>query len=201
MPPPAPGAATAQSRARWRIVQRESGVSSKEHAASQHPGRPISRVLSWAVIYLGRRLPAASSGLPGARTGRAAPRLFPVGSQTRWERSRPCLALLPVGVAWPPVSPRAPVVSYTTFSPSPGRPGLPRLSAFLWPFSVGSPRPGCYPAPCPVEPGLSSPRACAGRDRLADLGANSMITRHRWVSRSGREGGTMTCPTPVPGLL
>jgi len=29
--------------------------------------------------------------------------------------------------------------------------------------------PGCYPAPCPVEPGLSSPRACAKRDRLADL--------------------------------
>jgi len=37
------------------------------------PGRPISRVLSWAVISLGRRLPAASCGLPGARTGRAAP--------------------------------------------------------------------------------------------------------------------------------
>jgi len=31
------------------------------------------------------------------------------------------LALLPVGVAWPPGSPRTPVVSYTTFSPLPGR--------------------------------------------------------------------------------
>jgi len=30
------------------------------------------------------------------------------------------LALLLVGVAWPPVSPRTPVVSYTTFSPLPG---------------------------------------------------------------------------------
>jgi len=39
-----------------------------------------------AVIYLGRRLPAASSGLPGARTGRAAP----------WGRSElhPCSPLL-----------------------------------------------------------------------------------------------------------
>jgi hypothetical protein len=30
---------------------------------------------------------------------------------------RPCLALLPMGDTWPLVSPRAPVVSYTTFSP------------------------------------------------------------------------------------
>jgi len=29
------------------------------------------------------------------------------------------LALLLVGVTWPSVSPRMPVVSYTTFSPSP----------------------------------------------------------------------------------
>ncbi len=58
----------------WRVVQRESGVLFREHAASLHPSRPISRVLSWAIIYLGRRLPAASSDLPGTRTGRAAPR-------------------------------------------------------------------------------------------------------------------------------
>ena len=30
-----------------------------------------------------------------------------------------CLALLPVGVAWPALSPAPPVVSYTTFSPLP----------------------------------------------------------------------------------
>jgi len=70
------------------------------------PSRPISRVLSRTVIYLGRRLPVASCGLPETRMGRAVPRL--------------CLALLPVGVTWPPVSPRTPVVSYTTFSPLPG---------------------------------------------------------------------------------
>ncbi len=53
------------------------------------PGRPISRVLSWAVISLGRRLPAASSGPPGARTGRAAPCRG---------RDRPCPHVAP---AWP----------------------------------------------------------------------------------------------------
>jgi hypothetical protein len=37
------------------------------------PSQSISRVLSRAIICLGRRLPAASCGLPGARTGRAAP--------------------------------------------------------------------------------------------------------------------------------
>ena len=33
--------------------------------------------------------------------------------------SCPCLALLPAGVTWPPALLRTPVVSYTTFSPSP----------------------------------------------------------------------------------
>ncbi len=129
---------------------------------SLSPGRPISRVLSGAVIYLERRLPAASSGLPGARTGRAAP-------------ARSCLALLPVGVAWPPVSPRAPVVSYTTFSPSPARSPGPAVCFSVALFRRVTP-PGRYPAPCPVEPGLSSPRV-AGRDRLADLGTVVIITR------------------------
>ena len=48
------------------------------------PNRPISRILSWAVIYLGPALPPASCGLPG--TWRAA-------------CGRPCLALLPAEVS------------------------------------------------------------------------------------------------------
>jgi hypothetical protein len=50
--------------------------------------------------------------------------------------------------------------------------------------------PGHYPAPCPVEPGLSSPcerfdrLTVPGRDRLAGLGAAPMITRCAWVSRA-----------------
>ena len=49
-----------------------------------------------------------------------------------------CLALLPMGVACPPVLLRVPVVSYTTISP------LPVLSGgmFLWPDPAGFPAPG-----------------------------------------------------------
>ena len=122
-----------------------------------HPGRPISRVLSRAVIYLGRRLPAASSGLPGAQTGRAAP----------WGvRVQLNCTLTPLAPAWP-----------CSRWGLPGRPGHPRRRwsltppfhhhrsdrvapavCFCGPFRRVTP-PGCYPAPCPVEPGLSSPRA------------------------------------------
>ena len=107
------------------------------------------------IICLGRRLPAASCSLPGTQTRRAASRPP--------RRARSCLALLPVGVAWPPVSPRAPVVSYTTFSPSPRRPELhAALALTAVYFSVALFRqvtlPGRYPAPRPLEPGLSSPR-------------------------------------------
>jgi len=42
-------------------------------------------------------------------------------------RLRPCLALLPAGVTWPPALRQAPVVSYTTFSPSPPPPCLPQI--------------------------------------------------------------------------
>jgi hypothetical protein len=52
-------------------------------------------------------------------------------------------------------SPGAPVGSYPTFSPSPGGPPG---SLFLWPYPRVTP-PGCYPASCPEESGLSSARA------------------------------------------
>ena len=42
-------------------------------------------------------------------------------------RFRPCLALLPAGVTWPHALLRAPVVSYTTFSPSQPLPYLPQI--------------------------------------------------------------------------
>ncbi len=64
----------------------------------------------WEVIYLGRRSPCASRSLPGTQVRRAA--------------SCPCLALLLVGVAWPPALLPAPVVSYTTISPLPDKPAV-----------------------------------------------------------------------------
>ncbi len=92
------------------------------------PGSVAGGHLSGTTVT--RRLTQPTRG--SNETGRLAPP----------KRTCPCLALLPVGVAWPPASPRTPVVSYTTFSPSPGQPRLPRLSTFLWPFSVGLPRLG-----------------------------------------------------------
>lgn len=91
------------------------------------PGQPISRVLSrakcpWAVIYLGRTLPPASCSLPGTQTARAAP--------------CSCLTLLPMGFAWPRLSPDTPVRSYRTVSPSPPKRQYPSLLH----FSVGFPR-------------------------------------------------------------
>ncbi len=63
----------------------------------------------------------------------------------------PCLALLPMGVTWPCALLHAPVVSYTTFSPSLDLSSSP----FLWSFPRVAPS-GCYPASCSVERGLSS---------------------------------------------
>jgi len=161
------------------------------------PGRPISRVLSWAVISLGRRLPAASSGPPGARTGRAAPcRGNPCGCPyvaPAWPCSRWGLPGRPghPGRRWsltPPFHPYRvgrgvdrylvygrigrmltiltlhplPIYQFTRLPPP--NPAV----CFCGPIRRVTP-PGRYPAPCPVEPGLSSPRACAERDRLADL--------------------------------
>ena len=120
------------------------------------PEGPSSRLANaCAIIHLGPASPPGSSSLPGARTERAAP--------------RPCLALLRMGVAWPAPLLAPPVVSYTTVSPWPRtriRGGL-----FLWPCPRVSP-PGCYPAPCPVERGLSSDCPSlslrTARDRPAD---------------------------------
>ena len=59
--------------------------------------RPISRVLSWATIHLGRTSPCASSDLPGSpcgpqeRTRRSA--RFPIWSCSRW--GLPCRRMLP----------------------------------------------------------------------------------------------------------
>ncbi len=146
-----------------------------------------------AVISLGRRLPAASSGPPGARTERATP----CGSGVAPTPRRPCLALLPVGVAWPPGSPRTPVVSYTTFSPLPDR-QIGRLASGVWgnrqgmppplptdqfaslppptrrsvsvALSVGLPRLGVTQHRALRSPDFPHPAPCAERDRLADLG-------------------------------
>jgi len=77
--------------------------------------------------------------------------------------SSPCVALLPVGFAEPPGSPRVLVRPYRTVSPLPvrGRSGdrsRHRRFALCGTFLRVAPT-GCYPAPCPVESGRSSDRS------------------------------------------
>ena len=127
-------------------------------------GWSISRILSNGLRHLGNHL---SGRCVTAPLGAAYPGLTqPTGGKGAYggeqppivhRRNRPCLALLPAGVTWPRTLLRAPVVSYTTFSPS-----LPKAAVcFCGPFPVGSclsaifpstndglPHPGCYPTPC-----------------------------------------------------
>ena len=146
-------------------------------------GWSISRILSSGLLRLcshlsGRRvtapLGAAYPGLANPTRGKGT-----YGDEQPpivHRRNRPCLALLPAGVTWPHALLRAPVVSYTTFSPSPS-PRRMEGCLFLWPLSgrlrlsacshqrvMGLPRPGCYPTPCSMECGLSSIPSTQDRD-------------------------------------
>ncbi len=147
------------------------------------PSQPISRVLfpspltplRVAIIYLGWWLPTISSSLPGTQTGRVIPRPRSTSDVDRGTRPH-CLALLRVGVTWPPVSPRTPVVSYTTFSPSPRRLILSTCRRrvrhgcllFCGPFPSGLPDLG-LPSTAPYG-ARTFLVPYPGRDRLADLG-------------------------------
>ena len=80
-------------------------------------GWSISRILSSGLLRLCSHL---SGQRIAALLGVAYPGLFG-GEQPPIVRRRfhPCLTLLPTGVAWPSALLQMPVVSYTTFSPSP----------------------------------------------------------------------------------
>ena len=131
--------------------------------------------MSATVIYLAGRLPGRSSSLPGSRNG----------------PDQPCSLIWPCsrwGLPSQPVT-RLLVGSYPTFSPLPRqgsgmsgermnskslssltayRSSLPRRYTFCCTFPVLRRRSpadsdgGRYPPPCPVEPGLSSPRSTPG---------------------------------------
>ena len=83
-------------------------------------GRSISRILSSGSLRLCSHL---SGQLVTALLGAAYPGLIgDEQSPVVRRRLRPCLALLPAGVTWPSALLQMPVVSYTTFSPSPRTP-------------------------------------------------------------------------------
>jgi len=99
--------------------------------------RPISRVLSRAVIYLGPTLPWASSDLTREKDG--PPCASPTWSCSGWGLPSRTVAC-------------ALVRSYRTVSSLPAIDGrFDFCGTFLGVASTG-----CYPAPCPVELGLSS---------------------------------------------
>ncbi len=129
------------------------------------PGSVPAPVTRWrvATIHLGRTLPHASSGLPGSSGGQPS--------------DASCLTLLRVGFTEPPPSPEVLVVSYTTVSPLPRRRRLSTAPPWRSVLCGTVPRVtpgGCYPPPCPAEPGRSSASPC-----LQDLDAAARLARPR----------------------
>jgi hypothetical protein len=104
---------------------------------SEKGSRPVSRVLSRAVIHLGRPSPDASSDLPGSSCGRT--QRFPIRSCSRW--GLPCRSVLP----------RARCALTAPFHPYRTNPAV----CFLlhWPWARA---PQALPGTLPMEPGLSS---------------------------------------------
>lgn len=102
---------------------------------------PISRVLSWTVIHLGSASPQTSSNLPESSAGHAIGFLFGLAPGGVYHRR----GLLPATRC----ALTAPFHPYR-------RPKALRRYTFCCTFRRLAP-PRRYLAPCPVEPGLSSP--------------------------------------------
>ena len=129
---------------------------------------PISRVLSWTVIHLGPASPQVSSNLPESSAGHAIGLLFGLAPGGVFHRRE----LLPVTRC----ALTAPFQPYR-------RPKALRRYTFCCTFHRLAP-PRRYLAPCPVEPGLSSPsglaatvwRAQARRYRRSGACASKTVT-------------------------
>ena len=124
--------------------------------------RPISRVLSWIIIHLGDASPHPSSNLPesvcGPQTATSA--RFPIWSCSGW--GLPCHNCYQLRGALLPHH-------FTLTGPE----GLGRY-LFCGTFRRISP-PRRYLAPCPVEPGLSSP-ACAAAIIWSTLASKVLLS-------------------------
>lgn len=154
--------------------------------------RPVSRVLSKAVIHLRRTSPHACSDLPGSGAGHAS---SPIGDALLY------LVLLRVGFTLPPVSPparcalTAPFHPYlATYCASRSRANT-RRSVFCGTFRGLTP-PRRYLAPCPSEPGLSS-APCGGGDCPVDSRRTQCDTRASCFKHTSRHT-TLAEPPPAP---
>jgi len=150
---------------------RENG--NKDRQAGDKPNSVPPR--GWRPFIWAHSLPSGSSGQPGTRLARAAPRV-------------PYLALLPVGFAVPRVSPRRAVRSYRTVSPLP-EPSIAlateghRRSVLCGTFPGLAPG-GRYPPPCPAEFGLSS------RPGVGRAAASPACRTYSIIRGSGNVSGT-----------
>ena len=102
--------------------------------------RPVSRVMSWIIIYLGLLLPTASSDLPESKPGKLIT-FF--------------LVLLRMGFTCAPVVTNRAVVSYTALPPL--LLWQAKTAVYFCCTGLGVTSTGRYPASCPMKPGLSSP--------------------------------------------
>ena len=127
--------------------------------------KPISRVLYLTIIYLGLLFPIGSSDTPEGGTGR--PCILPKQSASLPIRSCSKWGLHSRKVAIALVS------SYLAFPPLPNQIAL-SLAVYLCCTFLKVAFTGSYPAPCPVELGLSSPELC--QQRLSGLLARLIIS-------------------------
>ncbi len=134
----------------------------------QKGSRPISRVLSRAIIPLGPASPRTSSGLPG---GAHRPALRPLTAELCWALP-PYLALLQVGFAVPSLLPRPRCALTAPFHPCRPVTGLGGLLSVA--LSVGSRPPGVTWHPVCRSPDFPPPRTQHARssDCLADSRAS-----------------------------
>ena len=124
------------------------------------------------IISLGRPLPERLNATdPGVMTPR--------------DTRLPLYAvLLQMGFAKPAPSPGPLVRSYRTVSPLPAAPAIAREARWRFAFCCtfrGLAPPGSYPAPCPMEFGLSSDEALVHRNEAAASGSSPAIT---WETRN-----------------
>lgn len=127
----------------WRATPGTQGINpaGRRNKHKKKASSPISRVLSWTVIHLGPASPRASSNLPESSAGHAIGLLFGLAPGGVYHRRE----LLPVTRC----ALTAPFHPYR-------RPKALRRYTFCCTFRRLAP-PRRYLAPCPVEPGLSSP--------------------------------------------
>ena len=153
----------------WKIFNGSTRGIRKEKKKSS----PISRVLSWTVIHLGSASPQTSSNLPESSAGHAIGFLFGLAPGGVYHRR----GLLPATRC----ALTAPFHPYR-------RPKALRRSAFCCTFRRLTP-PRRYLAPCPAEPGLSSPgqkpAATVWRARSRPYSCPRSLARKKAQARAG----------------